>query len=58
MSSRKLISLGWLLSLLAIVANAQSTAFTHQGRLTDNGAAASGAYDLQFALFDALSGGA
>ncbi len=58
MSSRKLISLGWLLALLAIVAHAQSTAFTHQGRLTDNNAAANGAYDLQFALFDALTGGA
>ncbi len=58
MSSRKLLSLGWLLTLLAVTAFAQSTAFTHQGRLTDNGAAANGLYDLQFALFDALSGGA
>ncbi len=46
-----------LLLLTAATAFAQGTAFTHQGRLTDNGAAANGAYDLQFALFDALSAG-
>ena len=46
------------LLLTAVTAFAQSTAFTHQGRLTDNGATANGLYDLQFALFDALSGGA
>ncbi|HEY6119504.1 MAG TPA: hypothetical protein VIV66_06060, partial [Pyrinomonadaceae bacterium] len=38
-------------------AQAQTTAFTYQGRLTDNGAAANGNYDLQFTLWDALSGG-
>ncbi len=58
MSSRKLVSLGWLLALLTITASAQSAAFTYQGRLQDNGAAANGAYDLQFALFNAASGGA
>src|SRR5437870_1171024 len=35
----------------------QTTAFTYQGRLTDGGAPASGNYDLQFTLWDALSGG-
>src|SRR5215471_12278093 len=30
---------------------AQGTAFTYQGRLTDNGAPANGSYDLTFALF-------
>ena len=34
------------------------TAFTYQGRLTDSGSPANGAYDLQLALFDAASGGA
>jgi hypothetical protein len=36
---------------------AQTTSFTYQGRLTDGGTAANGNYDLQFALFDSLSGG-
>jgi hypothetical protein len=34
------------------------TAFTYQGRLTDAGNPAGGAYDLELALFDAASGGA
>jgi hypothetical protein len=33
------------------------TAFTYQGRLIDGGSAANGAYDFQFAVFNALSGG-
>jgi hypothetical protein len=36
---------------------AQGTAFTYQGRLAENGNPANGAYELRFALFDALSGG-
>ena len=49
-----------LLSILFCVigAQAQSSSFTYQGRLTDGGAAANVNYDLQFALFDSLSGGA
>src|ERR1043166_9145968 len=31
---------------------APGTAFTYQGRLTDNGAPANGQYDLQFALYN------
>lgn len=38
-------------------ASAQTTAFTYQGRLTENGSAATGAFQMQFKLFDALSGG-
>jgi hypothetical protein len=34
---------------------AQGTAFTYQGRLTDNASPAGGAYDLTFAVFDAAS---
>src|SRR6266576_3516896 len=37
--------------------NAQTSSFSYQGRLTDNGTPANGNYDLQFALFDSLSGG-
>src|ERR1035441_129665 len=48
-----------LFSLFTAVdrAYAQSTAFTYQGRLNNNGAPANGSYDLQFALFDAATGG-
>jgi hypothetical protein len=34
-----------------------SPSFTYQGRLTDGGAPANGAYDLRMRLFDAASGG-
>ncbi|MDQ7029822.1 MAG: hypothetical protein Q9O62_08615 [Ardenticatenia bacterium] len=33
------------------------TAFTYQGRLTDGGSPANGAYDFQFKLYDAATGG-
>ena len=46
------------MSLGATTARAQTSSFTYQGRLTDGGAAANVNYDLQFALFDSLSGGA
>lgn len=41
----------------APAAFAQTSTFTYQGNLTDGVAAASGTYQMQFALFDALSGG-
>src|SRR5438445_4352414 len=34
-----------------------TTAFTYQGRLTDNGQPANGTYDFQFRLFDAPTNG-
>src|SRR6516225_1049175 len=37
---------------------AQSTAFTYQGQLNAGGPPASGSYDLSFAVFDSLTGGA
>lgn len=37
---------------------ALGTAFTYQGRLTDGGSPANGAYDLRFILYDADTGGA
>ena len=37
---------------------AQDTAFTYQGRLTDNGSPANGSYDLTATLFGLASGGA
>jgi len=48
----------WLIVMSASTANAQSSSFTYQGRLTDGGTAANGNYDLQFALWDSASGGA
>jgi hypothetical protein len=41
-----------LVLLFAGVAQAQTTAFTYQGKLTDAGNPANGNYDLQFKLFD------
>src|SRR5688572_21329012 len=46
-----------LLIACAHTATAQSTAFTYQGRLTDNNQPANGIYDFEFKLFDALTGG-
>jgi hypothetical protein len=40
-----------------LVQAALGTAFTYQGRLNDAGNPASGVYDFQFNLFDAVSGG-
>jgi hypothetical protein len=37
-------------------AHAQGTAFTCQGRLNENGAPASGNYDLRFAIYDSSDG--
>ncbi|HTL15643.1 MAG TPA: hypothetical protein VL793_00320 [Patescibacteria group bacterium] len=39
-------------------AQAQSTAFTYQGRLNFNGAPVSGNYDFQFAVYDSSAAGA
>jgi hypothetical protein len=38
-------------------ADGQGTAFTYQGRLNDHGTPATGTYDLQFEIYDAVSGG-
>jgi hypothetical protein len=62
MYKRKVLAYGGFLLLLLIgnanLAIAQSTTFTYQGRLTNAGNPANGNYDLQFELYDALSGGA
>jgi len=44
--------------LIAVTANAQTTQFTYQGKLSDGSSPANGSYDFQFRLFDAMSGGA
>ncbi|MCF7731653.1 MAG: collagen-like protein, partial [Akkermansiaceae bacterium] len=45
----------WPVLLQCVIAAAP--AFTYQGRLTDGGLPANGAYDLRFTLFDASAGG-
>lgn len=52
----------WLTAWLILLswcwaANAQTTAFTYQGRLTDAGNPANGNFDLQFKLFDTATVG-
>lgn len=44
--------LSFLLLLCAINAQAQTAAFTYQGRLTDGAVPAGGPYDLEFRLYD------
>ena len=46
-----------LLSFQSSPARAQGTAFTYNGRLNDAGSPASGIYDLQFAVCDAVTNG-
>ena len=55
---------GWLmlaalftLNLQPSTVHAQGTAFTYQGRLNDGGSPATGLYDLEFVVYDALYGG-
>src|SRR5260370_1090882 len=54
-------TVGLLTLLMALVmpiaVSAQTTSFTYQGRLTDSGTPANTNYDLQFTVWDALSGG-
>lgn len=54
------LTLPKLLTLLLLAASpalAQGTAFTYNGRLNHNGAAANGAHDLRFTLYDADAAG-
>ncbi|MFN0111094.1 MAG: tail fiber domain-containing protein [Blastocatellia bacterium] len=55
-SLRMLMLLATLL-LGSIAVMAQSTAFSYQGRLNDGANAANGTYEIQFKLFDAVTGG-
>jgi len=42
---------------ISSIAWSQTTSFTYQGKLTDNGSAASGNYDFRFTLWDASANG-
>jgi hypothetical protein len=62
MSSRIRRTFGFGAVLLAILvgaypAEAQTSSFIYQGKLTDGGAPANGNYDFQFALWDSPTGG-
>ncbi len=47
----------FVIALCALGIAAQTTAFNYQGRLTDGGTNANGSFQMQFKLFDAVSGG-
>src|SRR4030095_13910534 len=51
--------LGCMFTLLTVMghASAQGTAFTYQGHLVQAGNPANGLYEMQFALYDALTNG-
>ena len=51
------VALAQLALIPQCLAVPQGTAFTYQGRLDDNGQAASGNHDFEFRLFDMASGG-
>ena len=59
--SRHLLELFLLLLLVTLMPTArvmaQTTGFTYQGALSDGGTMANGNYDLQFSLWDSVSGG-
>ena len=57
MNWKQLFALLLAVAGLAAKLSAQGTAFMYQGRLNDNGSAATGAYDLRFALYDAATNG-
>ena len=46
-----------LLAAYAVSVHAQTTAFTYQGKLVDNGNLANATYDIQFKLFDTVTVG-
>ena len=54
----RILSIILLVSFSVIAAAAQTTTFTYQGVLNDNGAPASGSFDLRFNLFDLAQNGA
>lgn len=60
MTKRILLKSAFFAAVIIFVfssAQAQTSAFTYQGKLTDASAAASGQYDFTFRLFDAASAG-
>jgi hypothetical protein len=56
-SQRRVGAISLALCLFALGAQAQTTAFTFQGKLNDNGVAANGGYDMQLKLYDVATVG-
>src|ERR1043166_9915590 len=56
-NSLRFIVVGWVLVGWANLLHGQSTAFSYQGRLNENGNPATGSYDLQFTLCTAATNG-
>src|SRR4051794_31524075 len=54
---RALLALVGAILLFADSVQAQTTAFTYQGRLNDSGAPAQGNFDLAFSLYDSATNG-
>ncbi|HZS47855.1 MAG TPA: tail fiber domain-containing protein [Blastocatellia bacterium] len=47
----------FIMLMLTVSVSAQTTAFTYQGQLSNNGVPANGSFDLQFSLFDLAQNG-
>jgi hypothetical protein len=58
LAAAKILFASALLIMSHFPINAQTTAFNYQGSLTDGGNPANGSFQMQFKLFDSLSGGA
>ena len=58
MMKNRLIWIVLFISISVCWAFAQTSAFTYQGKLTDGASPATANYDMQFKLFDAVTGGA
>lgn len=56
---QRMIAIVWSITIATVVyaGTPLGTAFTYQGRLKDGGSPANGTYDVQFALYDQLTGG-
>src|SRR5688572_20914681 len=53
----KLLVMSVVVLATATLSPSQTSAFLYQGRLTDSGNPANGSFQMQFKLFDSLSGG-
>ena len=53
---KRIFSIIILIFTVSVLASAQTTAFNFQGRLNDGASPANGRYDLEFRLYDALTG--
>lgn len=55
--SQRILAILLLIFLFAFSIEAQTTAFSYQGKLNDSGIAANATFQMEFRLFDALMGG-